>query len=259
MSVLTKTLPALKYFRVDDITGHGHKFIITGTAKKGSARRPVWDRRARRIHGWYVRPGSDFPRAGSAVPLPLRVRRFFCSVRSCPRRIFAGRSPDCVAPRGRRAPPLRAALRPIGLAVGGEGGARLARRLGRPGGPSSLLQLIRHLRLPDPGPPHAVGLGEWAWRRGARHGTLLVGLGRHRPIARLPERDADLAAAGLATQPHLATMARDRPDPFAKAAPRGAPQAAHVAERFHLRRNWARRSKLSASANARCSRRRPPL
>lgn len=237
MSILTKTLPALKYFRVDDITGHDHKFIIMGTAKKGSARCPVCDRRSRRIHSWYVRHVSALPLAGIAVTLHLRVRRFFCSVRSCPRRIFTERFPDFVAPHGRRTQPLRAALQQIGLVVGGEGGARLARRLGMPSGPTSLLQLIRQLHLPDPGQPHAVGIDGWAWRRGARYGTLIVDLERHRPIALLPERDADLAAAWFATQPHLATIARDRSDTFAKAATRGAPQATQVADRFHLCRN----------------------
>ena len=237
MSILTKTLPALKYFRVNAIIGDGHTFIIEGTAKKGSARCPVCSRYSRRIHSWYVRHVSDLPLAGIAVTLRLRVRRFFCPVRSCPRRIFTERFPDFVAPHGRRSQTLRAALQQIALAVGGEGGARLARRLGLPTGPSSLLQLIRHLPLPDPGQAHAVGIDEWAWRRGARYGTLIVDLERHRPIALLPERDAALAAAWFATQPDLAIIARDRSDTFAQAATRGAPQATQVADRFHLCQN----------------------
>ena len=104
-------------------------------------------------------------------------------------------------------------------------------------GPTSLLQLIRRSCLPDPGHPHAVGIDEWAWRRGTRYGTLIVDLERHRPIALLPERDAALAAAWFATQPRLAIIARDRSDTFANAATRGAPQATQVADRFHLSRN----------------------
>ncbi len=237
MSILTKILPALKYFRVDDLTMDGSTLIIAGTAKKAAARCPLCGRRSRRIHSWYVRRVSDLPLAGVAVALCLRVRRFFCRVQSCPRRIFTERFPDFVVPHGRRSQSLRAALQQIGLAVGGEGGARLARRLGMPTGPTALLQLIRDLPVPDAGHPVAVGIDEWAWRRSARYGTLIVDLDRHRPIALLPARDAELAAAWFATQPHLATIARDRSDTFANAATRGAPQARQVADRFHLIRN----------------------
>ena len=165
MPILTKTLPALKYFRLDDITDNGHTFIIRGTAKNASARCPVCGRHSRRVHSRYVRHVADLPLAGIAVTLHLRVRRFFCPVLSCPRRIFTERFPDVVAPHGRRSQALRAALQQIALAVGGEGGARLAWRLGMPTGSTSLLQLIRQLRLPDPGQPHAVGIDEWGATR----------------------------------------------------------------------------------------------
>ncbi len=237
MSVLAKVLPCLTYFRLDEIIIDGDKLIVAGTAKKRSSPCPLCGRRSRSVHSWYLRGVSDLPLARAVIVLRLQVRRFFCRVPSCPRRIFTERLPDFVAPHGRRSNDLRHALQQIGLAVGGEGGARLAQRLGMPTGPTSVLQLIRQLPLPDPGHPHAVGIDEWAWRRGARYGTVIVDLERHRPIALLPERDADMAAAWFAGQPQLETIARDRSDTFANAAARGAPQATQVADRFHLCRN----------------------
>lgn len=237
MSILAKVLPCLAYFHVDDIAIDGDKITIGGTAKRTFARCPLCGRRSRSVHSWYARGVADLPLGGTALSLHLRVRRFFCRTPSCPRRIFTERLPDVVAPHSRRSEDLRRALQQIGLAVGGEGGARLARRLGMPTGPTSVLRLIRQLPLPDPGHPHAVGIDEWAWRRGSRYGTVIVDLERHRPIVLLPERDADLAAAWFATQPQLDAIARDRSDTFANAATRGAPQATQVADRFHLARN----------------------
>ena len=237
MSILAKVLPCLTYFHVDDIAIDGDKITIVGTAKRAFARCPLCGHRSRSVHSWYARGVSDLPLGRTALALHLRVRRFFCRVPSCPRRIFTERFPDFVAPHSRRSEDMRRALQHIGLALGGEAGARLARRLSLPTGPTSVLRLMRQLPLPDPGHPHAVGIDEWAWRRGLRYGTVIVDLERHRPIALLPERNADLAAAWFATQPQLDAIARDRSDTFANAATRGAPQATQIADRFHLCRN----------------------
>jgi transposase len=106
-----------------------------------------------------------------------------------------------------------------------------------PTSPDTLLGLIRALPLADPGQPRVVGIDEWAWRKGLRYGTAVVDLEQHRPIALLPERDADAVAAWFAAQPHLEIIARDRSGLFSEAATRGAPQARQVADRFHLLRN----------------------
>ena len=164
-------MPSLKYFRLDGITIDDDRIVIAGVAKQATARCPLCGHRSRQVHSWYVRVVADLPLGRSAVLLRLRVRRFFCRVSACSRRIFTERLPELVAPHGRRSHGLRQALQRIALTAGGEAGARLARALGMPTGPSSLLHLIRHLPVPDPGQPRAVGVDEWAWRRGTRYNS----------------------------------------------------------------------------------------
>jgi len=74
---------------LDGIDITGDTMSIAATAKKVSARCPMCGRRSRRVHSWYARTISDLPVARTVVVLHLRVRRFFCRVPTCPRRILA--------------------------------------------------------------------------------------------------------------------------------------------------------------------------
>jgi len=179
MSLLTKVFPQLKHFHLDDIDITDGTMSISGTAQMASARCPMCGRRSRSVHSWYSRTVSDLPVARSVVVLRLRVRRFFCCVPSCPRRIFTERLPALVAPHRRWSQGLRAVVQQIGFALGGEAGARLARVLGMRTSPDTLLNLIRAKPLPAVGDVRLLGLDEWAWRKGRRFGTILVDLAHY--------------------------------------------------------------------------------
>ena len=237
MSLLTKVFPQLKHFHLDDIDITGDTLSISATAKKASARCPLCGRRSRSVHSWYARTVSDLPVSRTVVVLRLRVRRFFCRIPSCPRRIFTERLPELVAPHGRWSQGLRAAVQQIGCALGGEAGARLAQVLGMRASPATLLNLIRAMPLPAVGDVRLLGLDEWAWRKGRRFGTILVDLARHRVIALLPERSAASTVAWLEQHPEIEVITRDRSKLYADAATRGAPQAIQVVDRFHVLRN----------------------
>jgi transposase len=113
-----------------------------------------------------------------------------CSNPTCPRRTFAEPLHQVAARSARRTERLAGVQCQLGLCVGGEPGARLAVRLAMPVSADTLLRLVHAAVRPAHPPPRAVGVDEWAWRRGQNYGTILVDLERHTVVDLLPDREA---------------------------------------------------------------------
>ncbi len=88
-----------------------------------------------------------------------------------------------------------------------------------------------------------LGIDDWAWKKGATYGTILVDLELRKPIEILPDRRAETAEAWLRTHPEVEIVSRDRGGDYAAAARKGAPQAQQVADKFHLLKNLRERIK----------------
>jgi transposase len=113
-------------------------------------------------------------------------------------------------------------------------GARLAARLWLSTSAATLLRLVRAALVPHTPALQAVGVDEWAWRRGRRFGTILVDLASHRILDLLPERSAAAVAAWLAQHPTISVVCRDRSPLYADGIRQGVPDAVQVVDRFYL-------------------------
>ena len=198
---------------------------------------PVCQHDSSRIHSCYQRTLQDLPSSGLPVQLKLDVRRFFCDNASCSRKTFAEAVPDVAARYARKTVRLTDLLTQLGFALGGEQGTRIADVLKVPCSADTFLRLIRKTTLTTHPTPTHLGVDDWAFRRNASYGTILVDLQDHHVIDLLPDRTATTLESWLKAHPGVQLISRDRSGDYALGASRGAPDAVQVADRFHLQKN----------------------
>ena len=126
------------------------------------------------------------------MELTVRVGRWRCRNRGCPRRIFCQRLPDIAPTHARQTKRFGEVGHAVAHALGGRAGERLSRRLGIPVGRNALLRGLKRWarsRLPA-GPIPVIGVDEWAWRKRQNYGTILVDLQKGVVADLLPDRSA---------------------------------------------------------------------
>jgi transposase len=236
-TLMTELLPPTRGIRLLEVDVEDASVRLQLTTTAPTAACPCCAVSSSSIHSRYQRHLTDLPWGTCTVRIQLRVRQFVCQNPRCERRIFTEPLPELVAAYARKTRRLITVLRTIGVALGGNAGARLATRLRLPTSPATLLRLVRTAPVPHPSALQAVGVDEWAWRRGHRYGTILVNLADHRIVDLLPDRSATSVAAWLAQHPTITVVCRDRSDLYADGIRRGAPAAVQVVDRCPLVQN----------------------
>jgi len=177
------------------------------------------------------------PAFGNKVSIRLKVRKFYCHNSDCEKSIFAERFDGHFTPYKRVSDRLRKKLLKIALLTGGNAGEKLCKTLCIPVSSSTLIRLI-HQQEPDaPITQEAIGIDDWAFRKGISYGTVIIDLNQRKIIDLLPNREAKTVENWLKSMPHVKVVTRDRYSRYAKGVTNGAPNAIQVADRWHLLKN----------------------
>jgi transposase len=193
-TVLRTLLPPTCSVHLTEVTVEPACVRVQLTTTAPAAACPCCAEPSSAVHSRYQRHLRDLPWGPLAVRIRLLVRKFLCRNPACRRHIFTERVPELVAPYARQTQRLIAALQAIGVALGGQAGARLAHRLRLSASRDTLLRLVRRLPLPHIPLLSAIGVDDWAHRTRQRYGTIVVDLEQRRPVALLKDREAETLA-----------------------------------------------------------------
>ncbi len=196
---------------------------VASTASESAC--PVCQSHTSRMHSHYSRKAADLACGDHQVQLILDVRKFFCTNRECPRKIFAERLTAFLEPWARLTTRLGQQIEAIGLASCGRLGARLSSRLRIETSRTNILRRVMKLATETTDKVEHLGVDDFSFRRGRTFGTVLVDLQRHQILDLLPDRQKDTAAAWMKMHPEITHVSRDRGKDYAAAAKEGAPQA----------------------------------
>lgn len=177
----TPLFPLPEGLDITSISETPEEVLVRVTTQRPTSNCPGCATPSAAIHSYYRRKPQDLPCAGRPIRLLLTVKKFFCRVPECPRKIFVERLPDLIAVSSRLTLRLRTAVQEVSLATSGKGGERLAGKLGMPLSDATLLWSLFLLPLPQVGQVEVLGIDDWSYRRGKRYGTILVDLQTRHP------------------------------------------------------------------------------
>lgn len=183
---------------------------------KTSAFCPSCGTQSKQQHSFYTRKLQDLYVGIQHVQIHLQSRKWFCAEAFCTQQIFTERF-TWLQPYARKTERLQQLLRQLVFSMSCRQAESVTQPYLRRVSHDSFLQLIRSTTIELPYTT-AIGIDDFAFRKGADYGTLICDLNTHQPLAILNGRTSELVETWLKAHPHLQTINRDGSKTYREAA-----------------------------------------
>lgn len=194
---------------------------------------PVCGTMSSHRHSTYVRSLQDMPLCGHPVTLELTIYKYYCREPSCHRKIFAERIPD-LSTYSRNTSRLDKHIRDVSMRLTSTDTSSVLLSEGVGCSPSTCMRRLMKASPPPKSGHTAVGIDDFAWKKGHDYGSVQVDLLTHSPVDVLESRDSKSLYLWLINHPEIRYVSRDGSIAFKEAVSRACPHAEQIRDRFHL-------------------------
>lgn len=189
-------------------------------------------------HSTYRRRLQDLPVLGKGVKIHLTAYRYYCHSKDCDQKVFSETINGFCGNYKRMTGRLEDFLIALAIQTSCEGASRISSHLGiKVSGDTIIRILLARVESIETVKTDMVGIDDWAYRKGATYGTIIVDGRTHKAIDLLDGRDGSTLKEWLKQNKQVKIVTRDRASAYAAAIQEVLPDALQIADRFHLHQN----------------------
>lgn len=223
-------------FNVERISETDSEIDITLRSNSKVAVCPVCGKLSKRKHSTYGRKIMDTPLRNKKVKLDIKAYQFYCEEKNCECRVFS-ETLDIAEKSRSRTKALDQFILAVACEFSSEGASRILKRLGVTVSNDTIDRIVARIEIVDNPEITAIGVDDFAYRKGQTYCTAIYDLDTHKPIAILDGRTGKGLKEWLSGHKKVAIVARDRDCAYAKAISEILPDCVQVADKFHLMQN----------------------
>lgn len=227
-----------EYIEITNVIESPSEILIQMETKTVSATCPACGMESNKRNCGYSRKRmQDLPILGNKVFLQVYAQMFSCINPACEVSTFTEELLGLAGSYRQWTMRCEALIMAIAANTSCEAASRICKEMNVDiSGDTIIRLLLRHVRE-TPFYGEAIGIDDFALKKGRIYGTMICDLESHRPITLLPDRDGAALKEWLAKNKQVKLVTRDRAGNYAAAIREALPNAIQVADRFHLYQN----------------------
>ena len=172
------------------------------------------------------------------VTLSITAYDYYCMDEVCDTKTCVEDYGQFIGRSGRMTDRLEDFIKMLALETNCEGAAAICKELGIRVSGDTIIRMLRKMTdRPSPKCGDAIGVDDFAYRKGHTYCTVICDIATHEPIDILDGRDGGALREWLRQNKQVKKVTRDRAGVYAKAISDVLPEAIQIADRFHLHQN----------------------